>query len=64
MHENIVSLAMVEAAVQSADEGRPTRLDDVLEQAYAAALRGETRAEVRQALAGWSSVRGALQAGG
>jgi predicted dehydrogenase len=60
VHENVMSLAMVEAAVQSAETGRAARLDDVLEQAYAQAVRDEARADVRRALEGWPSVREAL----
>jgi hypothetical protein len=60
VHENVMSLAMVEAAVQSATSGRLERLDDVLERAHAQALREETRADVRDALAGWPSVRDML----
>jgi predicted dehydrogenase len=60
VHENVMSLAMVEAAVRSAASGRLERLDDVLERAYARALAEETRADVRDALAGWPSVRQAL----
>ncbi|GAA4461983.1 Gfo/Idh/MocA family protein [Phytohabitans houttuyneae] len=60
VHENVMSLAMVEAAVTSAASGRLEHLDDVLEQAHAQALREETRADVRDALAGWPSVREAL----
>jgi len=60
VHENVMSLAMVEAAVQSAQTGRAARLDDVLERAYAQAIREETRADVRSALEGWPSVREAL----
>jgi predicted dehydrogenase len=60
VHENVMSLAMVEAAVRSTASGRTERLDAVLEQAHAHALREETRADVRNALAGWSSVRDAL----
>jgi uncharacterized protein len=63
VHENVMSLAMVEAAVRSAASGRLERLDDVLEAAYAQALREETRPDVRDALAGWSSVREALAGG-
>jgi predicted dehydrogenase len=51
VHENLMSLAMVEAAVESADHGGPVRLDDVLGRARAAALAAETRAEVRAVLA-------------
>ncbi|WP_433516907.1 Gfo/Idh/MocA family protein [Nonomuraea sp. CA-143628] len=60
VHENVMSLAMVEAAVRSATSGRIERLDDVLERAHAQALREETRTDVREALAGWSSVRDVL----
>jgi predicted dehydrogenase len=60
VHENVMSLAMVEAAVQSAETGRAARLDDVLERAYAQAIRDEVRADVRRALEGWPSVREAL----
>jgi predicted dehydrogenase len=60
VHENVMSLAMVEAAVRSAASGRLERLDDVLERAHAQALREEARTGVRDALAGWSSVREVL----
>jgi len=60
VHENTMSLAMVEAAVESARTGRRVLVDDVLDQAYTAALRDETRPDVRAALADWPSVRGAL----
>jgi predicted dehydrogenase len=60
VHDNVMSLAMVEAAVRSAASGRLERLDDVLDRAYAQALREETRPDVRDALAGWTSVRDAL----
>ncbi|MGN9909925.1 Gfo/Idh/MocA family protein [Phytohabitans sp. LJ34] len=57
VHENVMSLAMVEAAVRSAASGRVERMDAVLELAHAQALREETRADVRDILAGWSSLR-------
>ncbi|GAA3085832.1 Gfo/Idh/MocA family oxidoreductase [Pseudonocardia yunnanensis] len=60
VHENVPSLAMVEAAVRSADSGGRVLIDDVLQQAHEQALREETRADVRTALAGWTSVRHAL----
>jgi predicted dehydrogenase len=60
VHENVMSLAMVEAAVRSAETGGVARLDAVLDQAYAQAVRDEARADVRRALEGWSSVREAL----
>ncbi|HKG50524.1 MAG TPA: hypothetical protein VKB14_08795, partial [Actinomycetales bacterium] len=62
IHENLLSLAMVEAAVESVRTGRHTMLDDVLERAYDAALRQEQRADVRAALDRWTSVRAALAA--
>lgn len=60
VHENVLSLAMVEAAVLSASTGARVLLDDVLQRAHAEALAAETRPEVRDALAGWQSVREAL----
>jgi predicted dehydrogenase len=62
VHENVMSLAMVEAAVHSAGTGRAVRLDEVLEQAHARAILDETRADVRAVLESWSSVRAALTA--
>jgi predicted dehydrogenase len=60
VHENLMSLAMVEAAVQSARTGRATRLDDVLERAHRQAVDDEVRADVRAALKSWPTVRTAL----
>ena len=50
VHENVMSLAMVEAAIQSSRIGAPVRLTDVLTQARRAALRDETDDQVRAAL--------------
>jgi predicted dehydrogenase len=50
VHENLMSLAMVEAAVISATRGEQTRLDDVLDQARAQAVAEETRSDVREVL--------------
>jgi predicted dehydrogenase len=50
VHENLRSLAMVEAAIQSSRIGAPVRLADALEQAHRAAVRDELRPEVRAAL--------------
>lgn len=61
VHENVLSLAMVEAAVQSASTGTRVRIDDVLERAYERATADERRAEVRDALHSWTSVRAALK---
>jgi predicted dehydrogenase len=55
IHSNVYSLAMVEAAVLSAETGQRIRIDDVLTEAYAQALESENNAEVRAALVGWGS---------
>jgi len=60
VHQNVLSLAMVEAAVESAGTGERVLLDDVLDQAYARALADEQREDVLEVLKGWSSVRAAL----
>jgi predicted dehydrogenase len=60
VHENVMSLAMVEAAVQSARTGWPARLDDVLTRAYAEAIRTEERSDVCRVLQNWPAVRDAL----
>jgi hypothetical protein len=60
VHDNLLSLAMVEAAVESSRTGRRIRLDDVLDTAYETALRDEARPEIRDRLTSWPSVRFAL----
>ncbi|MFE6971949.1 Gfo/Idh/MocA family protein [Isoptericola sp. NPDC057653] len=60
VHENVLSLAMVEAAVASATSGERVLVDDVLERAHAEALATEAREDVRARLASWTSVRAAL----
>src|SRR5690606_24593062 len=50
--DNVLSLAMVEAAVASAESGVRVRIDDVLERAHTEALAREVRDDVRAALAG------------
>jgi predicted dehydrogenase len=62
VHENVLSLAMVEAAVRSADTGQRVLLDDVLADAHAEALRTESHPDVRDALASWPGVREVLTA--
>jgi hypothetical protein len=62
VHENVLSLAMVEAAVRSAATGERVLLDDVLTDAHTEALRTETHPDVRDALASWPSVRAVLTA--
>jgi predicted dehydrogenase len=61
VHENVMSLAMVEAAVGSAASGRDELVDDVLRRAHERAVRDEDRTDVRQVLKGWPSVREALR---
>lgn len=60
VHSNVMSLAMVEAAIESNNSGTRIVLDDVLERAYATALADEKREDVRSQLQGWTSIRGAL----
>jgi len=50
VHANIGSLAMVEAAVLSAQRGERVRMDDVLAGALETAVADEKRADVRDAL--------------
>jgi predicted dehydrogenase len=56
VHSNVISLAMVEAAVASAETGHRVSVASVLENAYATALRTEQHPGIREVLAGWSSV--------
>ena len=60
MHENLISLAMVEAAVRSTRTGTRIVIDEVLEQAHTDALAAERHDAVRERLAAWGSVRSAL----
>ncbi|RSM48356.1 oxidoreductase [Actinoplanes sp. ATCC 53533] len=62
VHGNVLSLAMVEAAVDSATRGRPVLIDEVLARAHEQAVREETRTDVREALRGWTDVRATLGA--
>jgi predicted dehydrogenase len=57
VHSNVMSLAMVEGAVRSAQTGQRVVLEDLLNEAYATALEVEERPELRAALASWPSVR-------
>jgi predicted dehydrogenase len=50
IHQNVGSLAMVEAAVRSAEARARARMDDVLAAALDAAIAGERREEVRARL--------------
>jgi predicted dehydrogenase len=60
VHENIMSLAMVEAAVESAATGQRVLLDDVLARAHEHALAEEAHPQVRETLTAWTSPRSVL----
>ena len=62
VHSNVLSLAMVEAAVRSAETGERVRLENVIDAAYVSALADERRPEVKAALVAWGSAGGALRA--
>lgn len=55
VHSNVHSLAMVEAAVLSAETSRTVSLTSVLEDAYRSAIANERRDDVRARLASWGS---------
>ncbi|WP_243064443.1 Gfo/Idh/MocA family protein [Humibacter sp. RRB41] len=56
VHSNVYSLAMVEAAVLSAETSRTVTLDSVLEDAYRTAVAQERRDDVKAVLESWGSV--------
>ncbi|TCC20271.1 Gfo/Idh/MocA family protein [Kribbella speibonae] len=53
VHSNVVSLAMVEAAVRSADTGAPVRIADVITDAYTEALATTQDPALLAALKAW-----------
>jgi predicted dehydrogenase len=55
-HSNIMSLAMVEGAIMSAQTRRRVVLSDLLDDAYRQALASEQRPELAAALASWPSL--------
>lgn len=55
-HSNVLSLAMVEGAIRSAQTGKRVLLADLLEEALDDALAAERRPDIRAALAAWPSV--------
>jgi predicted dehydrogenase len=59
VHRNVLSLAMVLCAVESASTGRPVLVDDSLVAAHATAL-ASAPPDVASVLRGWPSVRAAL----
>ncbi len=56
VHSNIVSLAMVEAAIASAEQRRRVSIAEILDRAYDQAVRTETADDLRAVLASWPSV--------
>lgn len=60
VHANVMSLAMVEAATQSAAQGRRVTIDDVLDRSYEAAIATERNADVLTAMKAWTSIREVL----
>ncbi len=55
-HSNVMSLAMVECAIQSAQTRRRVVLGDLLDEAYRQALASEQRPELAAALTSWPSL--------
>ena len=55
IHDNLVSLAMVEAAVRSTKIGQRVRIADFLDEAWQAAIAAERAEDVRQRLQSWTS---------
>lgn len=56
VHSNVLSLAMVEAAITSAAEGRRVLIAEVLDRAYEQAVHVEQDPEIAVVLKSWSSV--------
>ncbi|HYP45004.1 MAG TPA: Gfo/Idh/MocA family oxidoreductase [Propionibacteriaceae bacterium] len=63
VHSNVLSLAMVEGAIRSAAEQRRVRIAEVLDDAYAEAVRVETSPLVRARLLSWPSVHAVVGRG-
>ena len=57
VHENLLSFAMVEAAVASVERGQRVEIDELLEQARVEAIAAETDDRARDLMQSWSSVR-------
>lgn len=60
IHDNVFTLAMVEAAVRSADSGEPVEIGPLLDTAWHEALALDLRDDLRAALAGWGSATARL----
>ena len=63
VHNNVMSLAMVEGAIRSAQTGQRTVLADLLGEVYEQALSTERRPQLRAALASWPSVQEVIGGG-
>ena len=63
IHENLLSFAMVEAAVAAVDGGGRIEIDELLEQARLEAIAAEADEDAREIMRSWSSVREALATG-
>lgn len=61
VHANVMSLAMVEAATQSASQARRVAIDDVLGSSWETALATERNTDVLAVMKSWTSVRDALK---
>ena len=55
IHDNVLTLAMVEAAVASTRAQRPVDIAALLDEAHREALAGDLRDDIRAALTGWGS---------
>ena len=62
VHENLLSFAMVEAAVASVESGQRIEIDTLLEQARVEAIAAETDPAARELMKSWTSVREVLTA--
>ena len=56
VHGNVLSLAMVEAAIRSAEQHRRVSIAEILDDAYEQAVREETAADLVEVLRSWPSV--------
>jgi predicted dehydrogenase len=56
VHSNVLSLAMVEGAIRSAQTGERVVIADLLEEAFARAQNAVLRPEIRATMAAWPSV--------
>ena len=63
VHENLLSFAMVEAAVASVERGQRVEIDELLEQARLEAIAAEPDADARERMQSWTSVREAALTG-